>query len=112
MKCQQTKLNLNQIQINKQDLKFHLKEDLKRLENSVLRVIAKFPDDKNWGMRHVRVAVNKLVENPELSVEQVIKKIKRSYLCVDEGWFVDKGNEFTFQKELKNEQNTCPKDMA
>lgn len=80
--------------MNKQDLKYQLKRDLARLQNSVFRVIAAFPPDKNWHMGHIRIAVNKLVENPELSTEQVIKMLKRSYLCYGENWLIDGGEEY------------------
>jgi hypothetical protein len=75
--------------MNKQNLKYNIKKDLARLQNSVLRVIAAFPSDKNWDTRHTWLAVNKLVENTELSTQEVIEFIKRSYLCAREGWFVD-----------------------
>ncbi|MCK5219829.1 hypothetical protein KAR10_09905 [bacterium] len=94
--------------MNKQDLKRQAKENITRLQNSVLRVIAAFPNDKNWDDRHVKVAVNKLVENPELSTVQVIKKIKRSYLCAHECWFIDGGNYYipiTEEEEKFNKNN-------
>ncbi len=75
--------------MNKQDLKFQVKQNLSRLQNSVFLVIAAFPDDK-WSMKHVRVAVNRLVENPELPTEQVIEMIKRSWACHGENWEIDK----------------------
>jgi hypothetical protein len=51
--------------MNKQDIKFQAKEDIARLQNSVLRVISAFPSEK-WGMNQVRVGMVKLMENPEL----------------------------------------------
>ena len=90
--------------MNKQDLKFQARQNIARLENSVLRVIAAFPTEKLnkdnnivpviWKMKHVRVAVKELVENPELSTEQVIKGIKRSWACHGENWYIDAGKEY------------------
>lgn len=93
--------------MNKQDLKFQLKQDLARLQNSVFRVIAKFPRDKNWDNRHVRIAIKKLVENPELLTEQVIESIKKSWACHGENWMIDGGKEYiplTQEEEDFNEK--------
>jgi hypothetical protein len=76
--------------MNNQQLKTYIKTKTNTLKNKLLKVIKEFPQGYDWNENHVDVAVNKLVENPELSTEQVINCIKRSYLCVNEKWFVDK----------------------
>lgn len=81
--------------MNNQQLKTYIKTKTNTLKNKLLKIIKEFPKENNgipinWGPDHVDVAVNKLVEKPDLSTEQVINCIKRSYLCVGEKWFVDK----------------------
>jgi hypothetical protein len=89
--------------MNKQSLKAYAKQQTARLQNSVLRVIAKFPPGDIWDSRHVDIAMDKLVENSELTPDQVIKAIKIS----DAGrygrnWFQDigKGKTELTQKEI------------
>jgi hypothetical protein len=76
--------------MNNQQLKKYIRTKTNTLKNKLLKVIKEFPQGYDWNENHVDYAVNKLVEKPDLSTEQVINCIKRSYLCVNEKWFVDK----------------------
>jgi len=89
--------------MNKQDLKFYSNQKLARLKNSLSRVIAKFP--KHWNDNHVDVAIGKLVENPELTTEEVIKAIKRSWVCAHENNRVDGGDEYIPKTEEEENFN-------
>lgn len=80
--------------MTKEKLKKHAYQEIYRLRDSVLRAIDQFPCDKNWDKRHVHIAIQKLVENPEIPVDKIIKEIKRSWVCTGENWLIDKGNEY------------------
>ena len=43
--------------------------------------------------RHIYVALKKIIETGERSPERLIEAVKRSYLCNDEGWNIDGGEE-------------------
>jgi hypothetical protein len=75
--------------MNKQELKHNVKERVARLQNSLLRSVAEFPE--GWGERHVGVAIRALVNNPEMTTGQVIAEIKKGWACHGENWRVDRG---------------------
>ena len=93
--------------MNHQELKKHANLITVTLKHKLLKVIALFPDKeemigkREWNDRHVRYALKKIMENPKVVPESVIKDIKRSFLCSDENWRVDKGSKYTFQEEVK-----------
>jgi len=62
--------------MNKQELKFIAKKMGARLTNSLVRTITAFPPDAGWDERHLIIAMRKLSENPDLTVDQAIKLIK------------------------------------
>lgn len=74
--------------MNKQELKHSAKQYLARLQNSIFRTIAQFPED--WRERHFKLAIKYLVENPELTNEEVIDKIKDSWVEPVGKWQVNK----------------------
>lgn len=101
----------------KKKLKYEVLKEILRLQRSVFSVIDKFPDNCNWGYRHVRVAVKKLVENPEIPLDKVIKEIKRSWVCNGENWLIDRGSEYIpltqkeedFNMEVAKKLKSCAK---
>lgn len=60
------------------------------LKKKLLQVIQLFPKDCNWGIRGVDVAINKIIQYPKKTPEQIIDDIKRSYLGNNQEWYVDR----------------------
>jgi hypothetical protein len=67
--------------MNNQQLKKYIRTKTNTLKNKLLKVIKEFPQGYDWNENHVNIAVNKLVENSQLSTEQVINCIKEA-ICV------------------------------
>lgn len=72
-------------------LRIWVQELVTDLYNRMFEVIDKFPENPelHWGMPHLRVALIKYIENEERTPEELIKYIKRSYLCFGEKWHID-----------------------
>ncbi|MCK5603243.1 hypothetical protein KAR91_15275 [Candidatus Pacearchaeota archaeon] len=76
--------------MNKQELKRNVIQKVNREKKTLLKIIKLFPEGYDWGDFHVDVARKKLDENPELTPEQVIDMIKRSWVCTGDNWLMDK----------------------
>lgn len=65
------------------------------ITNTLMKAIDKFPINSDWGDRHIHLALKKIIEKPDINPDQVVKDIKRSYLCNRENYGVDGDNEKT-----------------